>query len=110
MIYFPEKNTTGLENIFNYIKLHLKQQYFKLLRLIMKIFHLIKGFFIPETAADANQAWRLSKIRQLLHWLLIFGGGALMAAAFPPLNLTLTAFLALTVLWLEVRNRSPWKQ
>ena len=75
----------------------------------MKIFNTIKAFFVPENGVNGNQAWRLYKLRSLLHWGMIFVGGVIMAAAFPPLNLTLGAFFAFSVLFLEVRNRSLWK-
>ena len=94
MIYFPKKTLPGLEKKFNYIKLHFKWQYFKLLWAFMKIFNTIKAFLVPENGVNGNQAWRLSKLRSLLHWGMIFVGGVIMAAAFPPLNLTLGAFFA----------------
>ena len=75
----------------------------------MKIFNVIKAFLVPEAADNGDQAWRLARWRMLCHWVVIFSGGVLMAAAFPPLNLTIGAFCALTVLLLEARNRTPLK-
>jgi len=98
-----------VENNFYYIKLHLKQQYFKLEWGFMKIFHVIGEFFARKSAYCDDGIKQLSRLRCLMHWLVIFCGGVLMAMAFPPLNLSLAAFCALTILWLEVRNRSAWK-
>ncbi|MBE6380103.1 MAG: apolipoprotein N-acyltransferase [Lentisphaerae bacterium] len=75
----------------------------------MKIFHVIKRFFSASGELEASQKPQISRWKALLHWLVIFAGGVLMAAAFPPLNLTLSAFLAWAILFYEARNRSPFK-
>ena len=75
----------------------------------MKIFHVIGAFIAQKSEFESDEKKRLSRLRALLHYLVIFLGGIFMAMAFPPLNLSLTAFAALAVLYLEVRNRSAWK-
>ncbi|MBE6367796.1 MAG: apolipoprotein N-acyltransferase [Lentisphaerae bacterium] len=73
----------------------------------MKIFHAIKSFFHPRGPLPGSQKAEISLKLRLIHWAFCWLGGALMATAFPPLNFTLAVFVALTVLLLEARNRSP---
>ncbi|MBE6369083.1 MAG: apolipoprotein N-acyltransferase [Lentisphaerae bacterium] len=75
----------------------------------MKIFHTIKRFLRRESCSEGllpnSKKGDLSRWASAMHFIIVLLAGCLMAAAFPPLNATFCVFIALTVLWLEARNR-----
>ena len=75
----------------------------------MNIFHTIKRFLRWESCSEGllpdSKKGDLSRWASAMHFIIVLLAGCLMAAAFPPLNATFCVFIALTVLWLEARNR-----
>ncbi len=75
----------------------------------MNIFHSIKSIFVRPALLPGSCREQLSRKMQFLHACIAFGGGVITATAFPPLNMTVSVFFGLAILFLTAQNKSPWR-